>query len=171
MTTNTVTQRFPLDDLLQCGQCGGPLHLGNPAEPVYTCAGSTDKADRTESCPAPALLAEDLNRLVISQVMSVIITSATENAFRAAVVGALEEAGHEVTEAADEICRSAASVPAWLMASEQAPEGGAVLERFINRIRIEPGAAEVEYRLPLPAGTPLAGRVSQTISLPESLRA
>ena len=36
---------------------------------------------------------------------------------------------------ADEICRSAASVPAWLMASEQAPEGGAVLERFINRIR------------------------------------
>ena len=89
MTTNTVTQRFPLDDLLQCGQCGGPLHLGNPAEPVYTCAGSTDKADRTESCPAPALLAEDLNRLVISQVMSVIITSATENAFRAAVVGAL----------------------------------------------------------------------------------
>ena len=170
MTTNTVTQRFPLDDLLQCGQCGGPLHLGNPAEPVYTCAGSTDKADRTESCPAPALLAKNLNRLLISQVMSVIITSATENAFRTAVVRALAEAGHEA-EAADEICSSATSVPAWLMASEQAPEGGAVLERFINRIRIEPGAAEVEYRLPLPAGTPLAGRVSQTISLPESLRA
>jgi hypothetical protein len=170
MTTNTVTQRFPLDDLLQCGQCGGPLHLGNPAEPVYTCAGSTDKADRTESCPAPALRAEDLNRLVISQVMSVIITDSTFHTVREAVGGALAEAGHDATEA-DELCRNAASVPEWLMTAEQAPEGGEVLARFIDRIRVEPGTAEVEYRLPLPAGTPLAGTLRQTISLPESLLA
>ena len=100
-----------------------------------------------------------------------IITSATGTIFRAAVVGALEEAGHEDAEAADEICRSVESVPAWLMASEQALEGGEVLGRFIDRIRVEPGAAEVEYKLPLPGGTPLAGKLGQTITLPETLLA
>ena len=53
------------------------------------------------------------------------------------------------------------------MTAEDAMEGGAVLGRFIDRIRVEPGAAEVEYKLPLPGGTPLAGMLSQTISLPE----
>ena len=170
MITKATTQRFPLDQLLQCGQCGGPLHLveNTPEEPTYTCAGSTDE---TEPCHAPALLAEDLNRHLLGQVLSVIITSATGTIFRAAVVGALEEAGHEDAEAADEICRSVESVPAWLMASEQALEGGEVLGRFIDRIRVEPGAAEVEYKLPLPGGTPLAGMLSQTISLPELLLA
>ena len=168
MTTNAVTQRFPLDTFLQCSQCGGPLHLQNMPEPAYTCAGSTNQ---TEPCQALALLAEDLNRHLLSQVFRVIITDSTFHAFRAAVVGALAEAGHEDAEAADEICRSATSVPAWLMASEEAPEGGEVLSRFIDRIRVEPGAAEVEYRMPLPAGTPLAGTLSQTIILPESLRA
>ena len=166
--TIKATQRFPLDNLLECGRCGGPLHLGNAPEPVYTCAGS---ADETEPCPAPALLAEDLNRHLLSKVMSMIITSATEDTFRAAVGEALAEAGHETLGAADEICRSVESVPAWLMASEQAPEGGEVLGRFIDRIRVEPGAAEVEYKLPLPAGTPLAGSTRQAIMLPESLLA
>ena len=173
MTTKATTQRFPLDQLLQCGQCGGPLHLveNTPEEPTYTCAGSTGSTGRIPSCPALALLAEDLNRHLLGQVLSVIITSATGTIFRAAVVGALEEAGHEDAEAADEICRSVESVPAWLMASEQALEGGEVLGRFIDRIRVEPGAAEVEYKLPLPGGTPLAGMLSQTISLPELLLA
>ena len=155
MTIKATTQRFPLDNLLECGRCGGPLHLGNAPEPAYTCAGSADET----SCPALALLAEDLNRHLLGQVLSVIITSATGTIFRAAVVGALEEAGHEDAEAADEICRSVESVPAWLMASEQALEGGEVLGRFIDRIRVEPGAAEVEYKLPLPGGTPLAGKL------------
>ena len=106
-------------------------------EPAYTCAGSTDQ---TEPCHVPAFLAEDLNRHLLSRVMSVIITSATGKTFRAVVIGALEEAGQEAAEA-DEICRSTASIPAWLMASEQAPEGGEVLSRFIDRIRVEPGAA------------------------------
>ena len=166
--TIKATQHFPLDNLLECGRCGGPLHLGNAPEPVYTCAGS---ADETEPCPAPALLAEDLNRHLLSKVMSMIITSATEDTFRAAVGEALAEAGHETLEAVDEICRSASSIPDWLLTAEDALEGGAVLGRFIDRIRVEPGAAEVEYKLPLPGGTPLAGKLGQTITLPETLLA
>ena len=46
MTTKATTQRFPLDDLLQCGQCGGPLHLENiPEEPAYACSGKTDRPE------------------------------------------------------------------------------------------------------------------------------
>ena len=166
MTIN-ATQRFPMDQLLQCGQCGAPMHLEDRPGPVYTCAGSSNQK---EPCQAPALRAADLNRHLLGQVMSVIITDSTFHTVREAVGGALAEAGHDATEA-DELCRIAASVPEWLMTAEQAPEGGEVLARFIDRIRVEPGTAEVEYRLPLPAGTPLAGTLRQTISLPESLLA
>ena len=166
MTIN-ATQRFPMDQLLQCGQCGAPMHLEDRPGPVYTCAGSSNQK---EPCQAPALRAADLNRHLLGQVMSVIITDSTFHTVREAVGGALAEAGHDATEA-DELCRNAASVPEWLMAAEQAPEGGEVLARFIDRIRVEPGTAEVEYRMPLPAGTPLAGTLRQTISLPESLLA
>jgi hypothetical protein len=166
MTIN-ATQRFPMDQLLQCGQCGAPMHLEDRPGPVYTCAGSSNQK---EPCQAPALRAADLNRHLLGQVMSVIITDSTFHTVREAVGGALAEAGHDATEA-DELCRNAASVPEWLMTAEQAPEGGEVLARFIDRIRVEPGTAEVEYRLPLPAGTPLAGTLRQTISLPESLLA
>ena len=166
MTIN-ATQRFPMDQLLQCGQCGAPMHLEDRPGPVYTCAGSSNQK---EPCQAPALRAADLNRHLLGQVMSVIITDSTFHTVREAVGGALAEAGHDATEA-DELCRNAASVPEWLMTAEQAPEGGEVLARFIDRIRVEPGTAEVEYRLPLLAGTPLAGTLRQTISLPESLLA
>ena len=165
--TIDATQRFPLDDLLQCRQCGGPLHLMNiPTKVAYTCAGRTDQAE----CQAPALLAEDLNRYVLSQVMSMIITSATRGTFQEAVRDALAEAGHE-PGAAETIFGSTSVVPDWLLTPEAAPEGGAVLARFIHRIRVEPGIAEVEYKLPLPAGTPLSGKLGQNINLPESLRA
>ena len=167
MTINT-TQRFPLDDLLQCRQCGGPLHLlENIPEPAYACAGSTD---RTERCQAPALLAEELNRYLLSQVMSVIITSATRRTLQEAVRDALAEAGHEPGEA-ETIFGSASLIPDWLLTPEAAPEGAEVLVRFINRIRVEPGVAVVEYKLPLPAGTPLSGKLEQTITLAESLLA
>ena len=165
MATNTPTQRFPLDELLQCGQCGAPLHL---ADQVYTCSG---RPNGTDPCTAPPLRAADLNRHLLSQVMSVIITDSTFAAFKAAVGGALGEAGHHDPAEADDLIKNAATAPDWLMTAEQAPEGGEVWGRFIERIRVGPGAAEVEYRLPLPAGTPLAGKLGQTISLPESVLA
>ena len=166
MTIDT-TQRFPLDHLLQCGRCGTPMHLEDGPDPAYVCTG---KPAQPEACETPSLRAEALNRHLVGQVLSVIITDVTFDAFRAAVGGALAEAGHDPAEA-DELCQTAASVPEWLLTAGQAPEGGAVFDRFIDRIRIEPGTAEVEYKLPLPPGTPMAGKLGQTISLPESVLA
>ena len=53
MTIKATTQRFPLDQLLQCGRCGGPLHLveNTPEEPTYTCAGSADETDHARRRP------------------------------------------------------------------------------------------------------------------------
>ena len=164
MTTKAAaTQRFPLDHLMECGQCGAPMHLEDGPAPVYTCPGSPDQ---TEPCQAPALRAEDLNRHLLGQVMSAIITDSTFDTFREEVGEALAEAGQDPPEE-DELRRNAVD-PEWLLAE---PEAGAVLSRFIERIRVEPRAALVEYRLPLPQGTPLAGAVRQDISLPESLLA
>ena len=164
MTTKAAaSQRFPLDHLMECSQCGVPMRLEDGPDPVYTCPGSPDQ---TEPCQAPALRAEDLNRHLLGQVMSAIITDSTFPGFRAEVGGALAEAGQDPPEE-DELRRNAVE-PEWLLAE---PEAGAVLSRFIDRIRVEPRAALVEYRLPLPQGTPLAGAVRQDISLPESLLA
>ena len=161
-----ATQRFPLDHLLQCGGCGAPMELEEGPDQVYSCTG---KPDRTDPCGAPSLRAADLNRHLLSHVMSVIITDATFRTFREEVGGALAEAGQEPPEA-DEL-RTTATDQDWLLAAEQAPEAGAILGRFIDRIRLHPGAAQIEYRLPLPAGTPLSGAVRQDISLPPSLAA
>ena len=138
---------------MRCGQCGAPLHLEDGQYQIYTCSGSPDRA---EPCGAPPLRAADLNRHLIRQVMSMIITDSTRDAFQEAVGGALAEAGHDAAEA-DDLIRDAASAPEWLLTEEPAPEGGEVFDRFIERIRVGPGAAEVEYKLPLPGGTPLAG--------------
>ena len=164
MTTKAAaTQRFPLDHLMECGQCGAPMQLEDRPAPVYTCPGSPDQA---EPCGTPSLRAADLNRHLLGQVMIMLITDSTFDTFREEVGEALAEAGQEPPEAAE--LRRAAVEPEWLLAE---PEAGAVLSRFIDRIRVEPRAALVEYRLPLPQGTPLAGAVRQDISLPESLLA
>ena len=109
-----ATQRFPLDHLLECSQCRGPIHIGEGPDPVYTCAGRTHQA---EPCGAPALRAAELNRLLPGQVMSVIITDSTFPAFREEVGGALAEVGQEPPEE-DEIRRTATD-PEWLL-TEQA---------------------------------------------------
>ena len=163
MTINT-TQHFPLDHLLQCGLCGAPMHLKVRPDLVYACAG---RAAQPAPCGAPHLRAAEANRHLLSQVMSVIITDSTFRTFREKVGGALAEAGQEPPEE-DELRRTATD-PGWLLVPEQAAEAGTVLGRFIDRIRVRPGTAEVEYKLPLPAGTPLAGAVRQDISLPPSL--
>ena len=163
--TIEALRSFPLDNLLQCSQCGAPMYLQTRPEPAYTCAGSTDQA---EPCGAPALRAMDLNQHLLSQVLTVLITDSTFPAFRAEVGGALAIFGQELPED-EELHRNITSDPGWLMAAEQVVEAGAVLGRFIDRIQIRKGAALVEYRQPLPAGSPQAGRVRQDISLPESL--
>ena len=135
--------------------------MENIPEPAYACAGSTD---RTERCPTP-LLAADLNRYVLSQVVSVIITSATRDTLKKAIKDALAEAGGE-PEAAEAIFESASFIPEWLLTAEAAPECAAVLTRFINRIRVEPRVAQVEYKIPLPPGLRCPGNWSRTSTCP-----
>ena len=130
MTTKAAaTQRFPLDHLMECGQCGAPMQLEDRPAPVYTCPGSPDQA---EPCGTPSLRAADLNRHLLGQVMIMLITDSTFDTFREEVGEALAEAGQEPPEAAE--LRRAAVEPEWLLAE---PEAGVVLSRFIDRIRVE----------------------------------
>ena len=165
MTIDT-NQHFPLDHLLQCGLCGAPMHLEERPHLAYACAG---RAAQPAPCGAPYLRAGEANRHLLRQVMSVIITDSTFGTFREQVGGALAEAGQAPPEE-DELRRTAAD-PGWLLVPEQAVEAGTILGRFIDRIWVHPGTAVVEYKLPLPPGTPMAGAVRQDISLPATLSA
>ena len=165
MAINT-RNRFPLDHLLECSRCGSPMRLQSGPEPTYRCTGQPDQNNR---CGAPALRARNLNQRLIREVMKAVITDSTLPAFMAGAGGALAEARQRPT-GVEEFRRMAAS-PEWLMAENQAPEAGAVLGKFIDRIRVHRGAAEVEYKISLPAGTPLAGAFRQDVSLPDSVLA
>lgn len=157
---------FPLDHLLECNRCSATMRLQEGPEPTYHCTG---RPDQTNRCGAPAFRARDLNQRLIREVLQVVITDSTRPAFMAEAGGALAEARRRPMEE-DEL-RKIVIDPEWFMAENQAPEAGAVLGRFIDRIRVQPGTAEVEYLIPLPAGTPLAGSLRQDVSLPDSVLA
>ena len=165
MAINT-RNRFPLDHLLECGRCGATVRLQGRPEPTYRCTG---QPDQTNPCGAPALRARDLNQRLIREVMKAVITDSTLPAFIAEAGGALAEA-RQRPMGVEELRRVATS-PEWLMDESQASEAGAVLGRFIDRIRVHPGTAEVKYKMPLPAGTRLTGALRQDVSLPDSVLA
>ena len=164
MHINTAS-RFPLDNLLECGRCGTTMRLDGASEPRHTCKGQSDKAN---PCGTPPLRAVALNRLLIGEVMPVVITDSTFPAFRQAVGGALAKFPRQTQWGYDELRRVAIS-PDWVMAEGQEADAAAVLTRFIDRIRVQPGSATVEYSMQLPAGAPLAGSLQQDISLPDSI--
>ena len=165
---------LPLDNLLKCAHCGVPMHLEANPDLRYICHSRLRKEN---SCGTPALKATDLNRLIIREVMSSIITDATSTAFQTKVNLALADAQRNLPEVErdrpwdEETTRRRATDPTWTLLEDRAPEAGAILSTFIDAVQVGSGTAEVRYSVPLPAGTPLAGSIRQQITLPESVLA
>lgn len=151
---------FPLDGLLQCGQCGEKLRLESGPEARYVCPGLAGQA---MPCGVPALDAGELNRLLTGEITRRVITPTMARQFREQWGGELSEGpGGPDTDLSEEGVRIVAAGALWL----QAREGMAMLGSFVERIEVRAGTATVRYSLPLPPGTPLAGATHQTVSLP-----
>ena len=150
------------------------MHLETNPDLRYICH---NRLRKENSCGTPALQATDLNRLIIREVMSSVISDATSPAFQAQVNLALANAQRNVPETEregpwdEETTRRRATDPTWTLLEDRAPEAGAILSKFIDSIQVGSGTAEVRYSVPLPEGTPLAGTFRQFITLPESVLA
>ena len=175
----TKTDRFPLDGLLQCGECGAMLRLEPGSDPCYFCPGS---GGRAASCGVPALDAWELNWLLTAEITGKVITAATAPQFRARLGQALAgEAGPDADltpdltgdltdDLTEEGIRVMAAEALWLRGREGTAAPAAMLGSFVEGIEVRAGAATVRYLMPLPPGTPLAGATRQTVSLPGTIR-
>ena len=152
---------FPIDDLLTCGKCGAKMALMPDPEAKYSCP---------NSCNAP-FKATELNRLVIREVATAVITEGTFPYLKAAVARAkVQDPAIDPSEhlSDDQIRRLTTDADTFL-AEGQVPAAAELLGTFIDRIEIQEARATVQYAMALPSGSPLAGSRRQEIELPRSL--
>ena len=166
----TAKSRFPLDGLLQCGECCAALRVEDGPKPRYVCPG---QEGRTTPCGVPAPDAEGLNRLLTREITRSVITGATAQQFREQLGKVLaedlgEDPHHSVeTDLTEDRIRAMAAEALWLQDEEGMPAPADVLGSFVERIEVRPGRATVRYSMPLPPGSQAAGSRSQEIELPE----
>ena len=152
---------FPIDNLLTCGKCGVNMALVPDPEAKYSCP---------NSCHAP-FKATELNRLVIREVATTVITEGTFPYLKAAVAQAkAEDPAIDPSEhlSDDQIRRLTTDADTFL-AEGQVPAAAELLGTFIDRIELREARATVQYAMALPSGSPLAGSRRQEIELPELL--
>ena len=155
------TSPFPIDDLLTCGKCGAKMALMPDPEAKYSCP---------NSCNAP-FKATELNRLLIREVATAVITEGTFPYLKAAVAQAkADDPAIDPSEhlSDDQIRRLTTDADTFL-AEGQVPAAAELLGTFIDRIEIQEARATVHYAMALPSGSPLAGSRRQEIDLPGSM--
>ena len=155
-----TTATFPLDTLIDCGNCGEALELVQGPEPRYVCPGD---------CGTPTLDASEFNMAVVAQVLGSLITEDTFPAFREMVNRYIDEeiqrnpgVNLEGLRNDDELHRLITE-PKAIITEALRPYTENILCNFIERIEATAGTATIHYAVPLP------GQLSQTISLPEPL--
>ena len=159
MTAMTTTT-FPLDTLVDCGNCGVSMDLVQGPEPRYVCPGN---------CGTPALAAPEFNMAVVAQVLNSLITEDTFPTFREMVNRCIDDEIQRNPDANvdglrnDDELRRLINQPKAIIAEAMRPYTENILCNLIDRIEATAGTATIHYVMPLP------GQTRQTIGLPELL--
>ena len=162
------TQEFPLDNLVNCNQCGAPMKRGQERISLYTCTG---RHDETEPCPAPSLRARDLNLHIIPQITRVLMKRGQLDTYKKSVAQRLAQIGERMP-GDEELWEIIATIDTEFFIPtnpNRARRARSTLEELIKGIRISHGEAVVEYKKRLPRGTLMAGKNIQEIGLPTSI--
>ena len=156
MTTATALA-FPIDDLLICAKCDSRIELTQHPEPRYACRNSC-----TSTFAAGAL-----NRKLIPEITAVVITDATFPSLRAHFARTLAEVENQDRQPPDDKIRRIVTDSETFLAVGAVPTAAELLAAFIDRVNLDTNRATIQYALPLPDGTILAGSRRQEIELPE----
>ena len=155
-----TTATFPLDTLIDCGNCGVAMDLVQESEPQYVCP---------STCGTPMIDAREFNMAVVAQVLNSLITEDTFPAFREMVNRQIDE---EIQRAPnvnvdglrnDDELHRLIKEPKAIMAEAMRPYTENILCNFIERIEATAGTVTIHYVMPL------SGQTRQTIGLPELL--
>lgn len=165
MTTNTKPVSA-LDGLLTCGECGGPMVFSEGQGPRYTCR-STPPNGR---CRTPALHAGQTEDLIIGAVLPAILT---ERSIATAVTVANEpgpgDLAQEFRVTRDEIRDLKVNPGHFIEAVGGPTKTRTFLAGFITGIRLHAHKGVINYSIPLPEESPLAGMSQQEIDIPEEV--
>lgn len=163
MTTDT-TPKSPLDGLVICGGCGAPMDYEGPTqdhEANYVCT-NDDHIVRVE--------AHATDREVIRSVLQTILTERGNSIIESAIRGTGEE-GSGSNFPVEDISLLKEDPYFFLQAVKGVENARNFLATFINRVKLSPDKAVVQYTFPLPSDSHLAGAKEQEVHLPANLPA
>lgn len=166
MTPTITPTTFPLDGILACGKCGCAMALQHNPLPRYVCQ---------SSCDVPALKAIDLNHLAITTLFDAIVNEQMRDEFRKEIDDAFARLKGERPDTVpdepptDAQLRQLLEDPDAILKHDLMLDARFALCEAMNRIEVHGNIATVQYARPLPQGSELAGRLRQTIDLPESV--
>ena len=177
MPTETI-QDAVLNGILTCDQCNAGMALkqnetGNH-NPYFTC--SRQAGQGCTGCLTPDLDADQIDKLVVETVMEMIMTKKHLSMLIAQTDQMMAEELEDLQDcltgqepqmySRKDLQAMTTSHDLMLQAAESPQALREVLRKFIGDIRITPGNAAVHYKIPLPQGSPLAGKYQQDIPLP-----
>ena len=177
MPTETI-QDAVLNGILTCDQCNAGMALkqnktGNH-NPYFTC--SRQAGQGFTGCPTPDLDANQIDKLVVETVMETVMTKKHLSMLIAKTDQMMAEKLEDFQDcpmaqeaqmySRNDLQVMTTSYDLMLQAAGSPQALREVLSKLIDDIRIMPGNAAVHYKIPLPKGSPLAGKYQQDIPLP-----
>ena len=175
MTTSAAPQS-PLDGLVSCGLCGALMDYKSPdqdQEARYACSENQGAGDQSavDSGHQPLEVQVDTtDRRVISGVMETVLTERNISSLKSYIIKELDEQGETGSDFPfEDIGLLKDDAYFFLRAVDGVENARNFLATFITRIRLLPDRAVVQYSLPLPADSRLAGATEQEIPLPADI--
>ena len=171
MTTNTAP-KTPLDGLVSCGSCGAPMHYEEPDEyheALYVCAeGHSGDGRSNQPLEIPA---HTTDRLVLGCVLGAVLTEKTIAIVQSAISESDEQKGTGSSFPSEDLNLLREDPHFFLRAVKGTERARDFLAMFITRIRLSTDRAVIQYALPLPSDSHLAGAKEQEVSLSANLPA
>ena len=165
MTTNTAPESA-LDGLLTCGECGEPMPLDESPEPVYACRAGPGNG--WSHCRTPRMRAGPAEDLLIGAVLQAVLT---ERNIATVVAAATEpQPGDDTSEyriTGEEIQELKTRPDLFIQAVGGTEKTRGFLATFIAEIQVHSGKGVIQYSIPLPADSPLAGMSQQEVAISE----
>ena len=148
-----LSTTFPLDTLMICGQCNKPMRINDGPDPQYVCK---------PECSTPSLRAGSIDMMLIGRILETILTPKnTAAVLRAANKELADETDGQRSMTNRDIEKLNKRPDLLVQTAGNTFETRNLLSRFIKEIQIHSGQAVIQYSIPLPADSPLAGMMYQ----------
>ena len=172
--TTTATHDSPLEGLLTCGACNGPLSPKRQPDGclMYQCSQVESRCG--SQCPSPKVEAGQLDNIIMGAVVKAILTERLQNRlisqldqYNAEAASIFPDLGHPDDITRQEIREMLETPEQFVRATRGPARCRQFLGTFIKEIQIHQDQAMVRYALHLPEDSHFPGQDHQVIEFPK----